>query len=164
MNWITRIRARLSRSRGNASEGEAVVDLEREQQAARTLLQSGVTFRLRQSADGMTGDGGRAFFNTEVSSDEVWIDSSGMEHKTPKQASKAFERQLKGYRILARRPELGPDGEQVGETVLAVKPLAEGTYRAMIASLRPTYTASASSGSLRHLLAYKRGEWLGDPR
>lgn len=131
------------------------IDFERENTAAKLLVQSGIKFELHRSADGRIKGGGRAYFNLERSSGGVWIESSGEECKTPRKAMEASEAMLNEYRILERMPELDSTGKQVGERAIGVKMVEDGGYRATIAVFGPNYCAVISSSSLRHLLAYR---------
>jgi hypothetical protein len=159
MSWLGNIWNRLCNPRMNDSWVGPGTDFEQEKTAAKLLIASGIKFHLQQCADGRTRDGGRTYFNMERSSDGVWIDSSGVECKTPQTARKIFEQQLRGYKVLIRVPELEPSGHQVGERAVAVKATGGGRYKAIIAVYGPTHCANTSATSLSHLLAYKR-EWL----
>jgi hypothetical protein len=139
----------------NDSLYDLVIDLEGENTAAKLLVQSGIKFELHRCTDGKISGGGRAYFNLELSSDGVWIESWGEECKTPGKAKESFEARLNGYRVLERMPELDSTGKQVGERAIVVKIAEDGGYRATIVAYGPDYCAVISSSSLRHLLAYR---------
>ncbi len=140
---------------GRNSLDDLVIDLERENTAAKLMVESGIRFEIHRCTDGKIKGGGRAYFNLERASDGMWIECFGEECKTLGKAKEAFEARLNGYRVLERVPELDSTGKQVGERAIAVKIAQEGGYRATIVAYGLNYCAVVSSNSLRHLLAYR---------
>ena len=134
------------------------IDLQKEKDAAKRLLSSGIVIRSDFDADGRTEVGGVWFETGYKFSDGVYLSSSGGDYKTVENARERFDAILKSAIKILEQKDIHSKkiGSKVGETALLVfGDQKKKKYTFSRVELYKTFMGSTGSSSLKQLLAYE---------